>query len=247
MKLVGERRALAAIVFAFFFILFLLNGIAIGAPDGNFMFALAGCYGLAFFALVAGYFWARWYAVGVGLFGVIVSAVSLWQARSDPDLWDLVWRTLVFFGSSHLVATVMLWGDAMALPYDGQTKWREKLHMDDNAVQRLGRSVIRAGVGLPFVLAYAFAPKPESAQTALALVAVAFAALGLRAVVRARTWGVLAIGLAGSIMVTLAGADLLMGAPDAWVLRPALAGGLLFSAAAPWFAPMARAFAASRP
>jgi hypothetical protein len=141
---------------------------------------------------------------------------------------------------------VMLWGDAMAVPYDGQTKWREKLHMDDNAVQRLGRSVIRAGVGLPFVLAYAFAPKPESAQTALALTALALAGFGLRAVIRAKTWGVIALGLAGSVMITLAGADLLMGAPEGWVLRPALAGGLLFSAAIPWFAPMVRSLAATR-
>lgn len=246
MKLVGERRALAAIVFAFFFILFFLNGLQIGSPEGNFLFALAGCYGLAFFALVAGYFWARWFAVGVGLFGVIVAAVSLWQARSDPDMFDAIWRTLVFFGGTHLVATVMLWGDAMAVPYDGQTKWREKLHMDDNAVQRLGRSVIRAGVGLPFVLAYAFAPKPESAQTALALTALGLAAFGLRAVVRAKTWGVIAIGLAGTVMITLAGADLAMGAPDGWVLRPALAGGLLFSAAMPWLAPMARSLVRAR-
>ena len=246
MKLVGERRALASIVFAFFFILFFLNGLSLGSPDGNFLFALAGCYGLAFFALVAGYFWARWFAVGIGLFGVIVAAVSLWQARSDPDLFELIWRTLVFFGGTHLVATVMLWGDAMAVPYDGQTKWREKLHMDDNAVQRLGRSVIRAGVGLPFVLAYAFAPKPESAQTALALTALALAGFGLRAVVRAKTWGVLALGLSGMVMVTLAGGDLAMGAPDGWVLRPALAGGLLLSAAMPWLAPLARSFARAR-
>jgi len=123
MKLVGERRAIAAIVFAFFFILFVLNGLQMGgAPEGRLFFALAGCYGLAFFSLVAGYFWARWYAVGIGLFGVIVAAVSLWQAKSDPDLWDLVWRTLVFFGSVHLVATVMLWGDSVASAYDGQTR-----------------------------------------------------------------------------------------------------------------------------
>ena len=68
----------------------------------------------------------------------------------------------------------------------------------------------------------------------------------LRAVIRAKTWGVIAIGLAGATMITLAGADLLMGAPDGWVLRPALAGGLLFSAATPWFAPMVRSLAATR-
>ena len=34
--------------------------------------------------------------------------------------------------------------------------------MDENAVQRLGSSVIRAGVSLPFVLLYALAPKPDA-------------------------------------------------------------------------------------
>ena len=54
-----------------------------------------------------------------------------------------------------------LWGNAMAGPFEGQAQWREKFHMDDNAVQRLGRSVMRAGLSLPFVLIYAFAPKPD--------------------------------------------------------------------------------------
>ncbi|HEY4182641.1 MAG TPA: hypothetical protein VGM90_37680 [Kofleriaceae bacterium] len=246
MKLVGERRALAAIVFAFYFLYFVLGAIQNGPPVSGMLYALAGCYGLAFFALVAGYFWARWYAVGVGLFGVIVAAVSVWQLRGgDPDEWAALWPILAFFGGTHALASTLLWGDSMAAPFDGKTEWREKLHMDDNAVQRLGRSVIRAGVGLPFVLMYAFVPK-QDAGTAIAFVALGLAAFGLRAVIRARTWGILALGLAGSAMITLACADAAMGAPMAWVLRPALAGGLLFSAVAPWFGPLARTFAMRR-
>ena len=246
MKLVGERRALAAIVFAFYFIFLVLNGLMMGGQEGNMLLALGGCYGLAFFALVAGYFWARWYAVGIGLFGVIIAVVSLWQMRGDPDMLEAIWRTLAFIGGTHALAAMLLWGDGMAAPYDGQTAWREKLHMDDNAVQRLGRSVIRAGVGLPFVLSYAFAPKQGMESAVLAVIALGLAGFGLRAVIRARTWGLFAIGLAGSVMITLSMADLAMGSSEMWALRPALAGGLLFSAAAPWFAPLARTFASSR-
>ena len=69
MKLVGERRALASIVFAFYFLMYLLNAI-LGPPEvARLFFGIAGVYFLAFFSLVAGYFWARWYSVGVGLYG----------------------------------------------------------------------------------------------------------------------------------------------------------------------------------
>lgn len=240
MKLVGERRALAAAVFAFYFLAYgmlVLSG-ALPPEFGKAFAAIAGVYGLAFFALVAGYFWARWYAVGVGLYGVITSAVGIWQLGAEP--------VLLFVGGTHLAATLMLWGSAMSEPYDGQTAWREKLHMDDSAVQRLGRAVIRAGVSLPMVLLYALAPKPEMASTVLAVVALVLTGVGFRALVRLKTWGVLALGGAGAIMLTLAGADLVMGASDVWVLRPALAGSLLFAAVAPYFAPMARWIAAPR-
>ena len=97
---------------------------------------------------------------------------------------------------SHLTATVMLWGASMSELYDGQTAWREKFHMDDSAVQRLGRSVIRAGVSLPMVLIYGLAPKQPAAFVA-SIGVILLAAFGLRAIVRLRTWGVLALGAAG--------------------------------------------------
>ena len=52
--------------------------------------------------------------------------------------------------------------------------------------------------------------------------------------------------IAIALMLSLAGADFAMGASDGWVLRPALAGGLLLSSASPWLAPLIRSFARTR-
>src|SRR5262249_13927667 len=154
MKLVGERRAISAVVFAFFFIMFLMNSLANrGGPLERLLWGMTSVYGLAFFSLVAGYFWARWYALGVGLFGVIIGVAAMWIGRKDPNFE--MWQAVLQFGL-HLGATIMLWGESMSSLYDGRTQWRERFHMDDNAVQRLGRSVIRAGISLPIVLAYPF-------------------------------------------------------------------------------------------
>ena len=237
MKFIGERRALAAVILAFYFLFYGVLAFAQLAPEFTKAFAaIAGVYGLAFFSLVAGYFWARWYAVGVGLYGVITSAVGVWQIGAEP--------ILLFVGGTHLVATLLLWGGAMSQPYDGQTAWREKFHMDENAVQRLGRSVIRAGVSLPFVLLYALAPKPESASLLLSMLALTLTGIGFRGLVKMKTWGLLALGAAGALMVTLAGADMAAGAGPIALLRPALAGAMLLSATTPFVAPMMRWVAA---
>ncbi len=235
MKLVGERRALAAATFAFYFLAYLILALLGAVPPENTpsIYALAGVYGLAFFSLVAGYFWARWYAVGVGLFGIIVAAVGMWSFGPEPQL--------IFIGGTHLAATMMLWGQTMSQGYDGQTAWRERFHMDDNAVQRLGRSVIRAGVSLPFVLLYALAPKQDAGSLVMSLAALVLTGLGIRALVKLRTWGVLALGLAGVLMVAMAGADMAMGGMG---LSPALGGSLLLLAAAPWARPLARSLRA---
>ncbi|HEU4730252.1 MAG TPA: hypothetical protein VFT22_20285 [Kofleriaceae bacterium] len=233
MKFVGERRALAAAIMAFYFLFYAVIAYSQLVPEFTKAFvAIAGVYGLAFFALVAGYFWARWYAVGVGLYGVITAAVGMWQLGAEP--------VLLFIGGTHLAATVFLWGQAMSAPYDGQSAWREKFHMDDSAVQRLGRSVIRAGVSLPFILLYAFAPKPDAASVAVSMIALVLAAAGLRGLVQLRTWGVLAIGAAGALMLSMVGADAASHGLGAIALRPAIAGGMLLAAAAPYAAPILR-------
>jgi hypothetical protein len=227
MKLVGERRALAAVTFAFYFLVYLVFAMLVAPPEfGPAFYALAGVYAVAFFALVAGYFWARWYSLGVALYGVITAAVGMWQLGPEP--------ILVFMGGSHVIAALLLWGTAMSETYDGQTAWREKFHMDDSAVHRLGRSVIRAGVSLPFVLLYALAPKQGAGELVLSIAALALTGFGLRATLKLRTWGVLALGAAGALLVTLGASDLALHPMGA--LRPLLGGSLLVLAAVP-FAP----------
>jgi hypothetical protein len=226
MKLVGERRALASAVFLFYCLMYMLNGYMGDPAMSKFAYAVGGVYGLAFFSLVAGYFWARWYSLGVGLYGVILAAVGFISGKLPEGSEGI----LMFVGGTHLAATLSLWGSAMAGPYDGQTAWREKFHMDDHAVQRLGRAVIRAGVSLPLVLAYALAPRPGSLIISLALVALT--GLGLRALLKLKTWGVLALGSAGFVLLALAGVD--------GLVTPALAGALLVSSAVPFAGPMAR-------
>ena len=163
MKFVGERRALAAAILAFYFLFYCVHGVlAAGARVHE------GVRGDRRGV------WPRVLLAGRRLLlGPLVRrrrrplrrdhlcASGIWQIGAEP--------VLLFIGGTHLAATLMLWGGAMSEPYDGQTAWREKFHMDENAVQRLGRSVIRAGVSLPFVLLYAFAPKPDGASMAVSL------------------------------------------------------------------------------
>jgi hypothetical protein len=230
-RFVGERRALAAIVMAFYFLVYGVMAVQQVQPEFTKAFvAIAGVYGLAFFSLVAGYFWARWYSVGVGLYGVITAAVGMWQLGTEP--------VLLFVGGTHLAATLMLWGSSMSKPYDGRTEWREKLHMDEHAVQRLGRSVIRAGITLPFILLYAFMPKPGMAETAISIAAVVLATFGLRGLVQLKTWGVLAIGAAGTLLLAFAGAEAV--SHGALALQPAVGGVLLISSIAPFLWPIVR-------
>ena len=230
MKLSGERRAIAALMFAFWFVMYLMNALLGGGPLAKLLYGMAGCYGLAFFSLVAGYFWARWFSVGISLFGIIIAGIGLWQMGPEFQV--------LFIGITHLTATVMLWGNGMSELYDGQLAWRERWHMDEHAVQRLGRSVIRAGVSLPMVVIYGLAPKQPAAMV-LSLGVLLLVGFGLRALVQLRTWGVLAIGAAGGLMLSLAGMQMLFG-NDALALQPALAGSLLVFAAWPWAQPLLR-------
>lgn len=231
--MVGERRALAAAVMALFFLLFLVNAMAGDPSASKFMYSMAGCYGAGFFALVAGYFWARWYAVGLGLFGVIVAVVACWQLKTLEQIF-------LIFGGLHLGAAACLWGDSMSQAYDGQAAWRQKFHMDDHAVQRLGRAVIRAGVSLPFVLAYAFAPRPDQGSLLASIVALCLTGLGVRALIQLKTWGVMALAAAGLLMTAVAGIDLAQGDSAISVLLPALSGAFLLAAAAPFARSMVR-------
>jgi hypothetical protein len=236
MKLVGERRAIAALVLSFYGLFFLLNAL-MAPPEVQGMFAaLAGVYGLAFFALVAGYFWARWYAIGLGLYGLITTGVALWQLGPEP--------IFLFFGATHAVVALGLWGDSVATLFDGRADWRARFHLDDNGVHRLGKAVIRIGVSLPYILLYALAPKGAATEALLALGALGLAGAGTWALLHLRTWGLFALTGAAGLLIADAADGVNAVTPAGYTpgatLAAAAAGVLLLAAVAPF----ARAIAA---
>jgi hypothetical protein len=196
MRLVGERRALAAAVMAFFAILFFLNGVA-GPPELAPMFlGLGATYFAGFFGLVAGWFWARWFAMGVGFSGLVIAGILGVQIGLDP--------IVLIFGGSHLGVVLGLMGRGPAAAFDGRADWRERWRMDENAVNRLGKAITRAGASLPYLVMVGLAPRGGGlGAAALALAALGLGVLGLRALVKLRTWGVAALG--GAALTSLAG------------------------------------------
>jgi hypothetical protein len=185
--LTGERRALSAAVFAFYAFLYLIVASAPPMPGWATCFgALAAVYGIGFFGLVAGYFWARWFSIGLGISGLISAAVALWQIGPE--------NVILFYGGTHLGVALALWGTSMASSFDGRLEWRERFHLDENATHKLGKAVIRAGVSLPYVIMYALAPKEDMGGMLVAAGAGLLTAAGVWALCRMRTWGVVALG-----------------------------------------------------
>ena len=195
MKLVGERRAIAAAVLAFYTFLWLVQVLA-GPPEGwgKAFAAMTSVYAIGFFGVVAGYFWARWYSIGLGLSGVITTAVSLWQMGPEP--------IFLFYGGTHAAIALALWGEGMSRTFDGREEWRARFHMDEAATHRLGRAVIRIGISLPYILLYALAPRGMGDEALLALGALGLAGAGTWALFRLRTWGLVALtGATGLLAV----------------------------------------------
>jgi len=159
---------------------------------------MALVYGIAFFSIVAGYFWARWYSIGVGMSGLITAVFSMVQIGMEP--------VLVFYGATHAFISLALWGNGMSLAFDGRKEWRERFHLDDNATHKLGKSIIRLGVSLPYVILYALAPRDGAGEALMAALAGAVAVSGLVGMLRLRGWGVVALaGGTALVGISLAG------------------------------------------
>jgi hypothetical protein len=204
---------------------------------GPMFAALAGVYAVGFFALVAGYFWARWYAVGLGISGAVMAVISMWSMGPEP--------VLVFWGGTHLFASLVLWGSGMAKAFDGRAEWRARFHMDENASHKLGRAVIRAGISLPFMVMYALAPREGSAVELAAVGGAALAIAGIYGLIRMRTWGLAAMaGGAAVVMTTVGDAGLANASGTGYALDVAAVGVaaslLLVAAVIPFVAPAAR-------
>ena len=241
----GERRAIAAAVLAFYGFLFLL--VSIQPPPGwaGVFSGLALVYGAGFFSLVAGYFWARWYAIGLGMSGLLSGAMSIWQAGLEP--------TLVFYAATHGLVSLSLSGPYMARRFDGRSEWRDRFHMDESATHRLGKAVIKLGVSLPYVVMYALAPKEDMGSAILAAGGAVLALSGAWALVRMRTWGVLSLVAAlGALAASMwASAPALVAYSSRYSVDVPVAGAaaLVFLgwALAPFARPLVRALRAPLP
>jgi hypothetical protein len=234
MALVGERKAVASAILALYTLVFLLSALSI--PDQRmlpFLLSLAATYGVAFFSVVAGYFWARWFAIGLGLYGASTGFLLVWQIGPEP--------VILFYALTHGAVSMLLWGPRVAAQFDGRTDWRERFHMDENATHRLGRAVIRVGLTLPFLLAYGLAPREGAGQMLLAVGAVGVAGLGIWALLRLRTWGVVAM-LAGAAAIATSAISTAspMGITADVTAMGLISSCLLVAAAAPFVGPMLR-------
>ena len=182
------RRALAGLALSVFISIYLL--VSLNAPEGfaRVFVALAFCYGVAFFAVVAEWFWGRWFATGLAWSGVMIAIAGVVAIGWLPQL--------VIFGVLHLFVIVALMGEKMAARYDLQAAWRERYKMDDFGVARLQKTITRSAASLPSLIIWALAPKEEG----MAFAALALAVTGVWGLIRLRSWGVLSLGAAGVLV-----------------------------------------------
>jgi hypothetical protein len=218
----GTRRAVAVMLLCIFALLhvelallLLLNGDHSGVWRVPLGFGL--CYGLAAFALTAGWFWARWFANGIAWYwfglGLMLLCVLLMRRES--------WQACVavgVFGAVHGLIVFCLGGRQMAEAYELQPRWRERLKIDEIAVRPVGRAVTLAAAALPELIVRTVGPRPEVAGIMIG----ACGLLGLWGLIRLRTWGVFAVGAtaAGLVLATLG----FVGPESVTVLGPITSG-----------------------
>jgi hypothetical protein len=198
MGLEKPRAAIALLPLSLFWFVFLLATLN-ADPDWKVaMGALALCYLTAFVALASQWFWARWFASGLGWSGAMVAAASLVMM---PDWNPALATVLGIYGGLHVLIIVMLMGSKMAALYDMQSGWRQRYGMDEFGVIRLRKAVTRASAALPSLILWAFAPPNQEGGGLAITMAVLLTVVGLRGLVRLRTWGVLALGGAGAAVL----------------------------------------------
>ena len=187
--MVGVRRAIALLFLGFYVTQFAMTAWL--GPQEVFAcyLALALCYGLSFVALAAEWFWARWFAIGIGNFGSLMLLV-LFKVGMEP--------VIAFFGFTHLAIAVFLMGEGMAARYEHSEHTAERWHFQEESLTLMRRAVKSAGSTLPFLILYALAPRPDSIQ----LVALGLGAVGVWGLIRARTWSLFALGGAGLVALT---------------------------------------------
>jgi hypothetical protein len=219
--LVGERKALALLCLGFYATLFFLIGVSARTEMPEWVplfFAMMTTYVVAFVAVGAEWFWGRWFASGIGYWGLSMAVMAFATTRSLPP-------AMVVFGAMHGLVVLCLAGERMAAAFDAQPEWRARYKIDDQGVVRLKKSVTRFASSLPAMVLFALAPRGE---TALALLALAV--LGMGGVLLLRVWGLFALGAAGIGALALTAFGY---APEVQPMSAYLFGGLVPLVAAP--------------
>jgi hypothetical protein len=245
---VGERKALALLCLGFYATLFFMIGLSARTelPEWVALFtAMTLMYGMTFFAVGAEWFWGRWFAIGLGYWGMTMTIMACVTTRSFPT-------TMIVFGVMHGLISLCLGGDKMVALFDAKPEWRARWNLDEQGVIRVRKSVTRAASSLPALIMFALAPR--EGQAILGLTAFALALVGLGGVLARRTYGVFALAFSGcaTAVMLLAGREPILlssvyrpevfgvGATALYPLLGALATGLLFAAALPFAKPVAR-------
>jgi hypothetical protein len=184
--MVGLRRAIALLILGFYVTQFAMTAWL--GPDELFAcyLGMSLCYGLAFIGLAAQWFWARWFAMGVGNFGALLLLV-LFKIGPEP--------IIAFVGISHLVISLCLTGEGMAAHYEHSEETAEKWNFQEESLALMRRAVKSAGSTLPFLILYALAPRGEMLNYLL----LGTGLLGLFGLLRNRTWSLFVLGGTGIV------------------------------------------------
>jgi hypothetical protein len=192
--LVGERKALALLCLGFYTTLFFMIGLSARTelPEWVAVFsAMTVMYAVSFFAVAAEWFWGRWFATGLGYWGMTMTVMAWVTTRQLPP-------AMIIFGTMHALISLCLGGEKMAAIFDAKPAWRERWKLDEQGVIRVRKSVTRAASSLPALIMFALAPR--EGQMLLGLTAFTLAVVGFGGLLVGRTLGVLA--LCGSAAAT---------------------------------------------
>jgi hypothetical protein len=181
---VGERKALALLSLSFYVTLFFLMMLSARTELPEWLPLFTGLffvYLIAFVGVAAEWFWGRWFGTGLGYWGLTMAGMGVVTSRTlSPPL--------IFFGLTHGLVAIGLWGPKMAAVFEAKPGWRERYKLDDAAVVKVRRLVTRAASSIPALIIFALMPRESVGWVALSL-----AVLGIGGVLLLRTWGVFAL------------------------------------------------------
>lgn len=185
-QMIGIRRAIVLLLLSFYALQ--LGATAWLGPEEMTaaMAALAACYLLAFFGVAAEWFWARWFAIGLGNFGSLMLLV-MFKVGYEP--------IFAIIGGTHLAITVLMSGEGMAAYYEYSPRAQERYNFEQESLATLRKAVKSAGSTLPILILYGLAPGEE----ALNLLVLGAGLVGIWGLLQQRTWSLLPLAAAGGI------------------------------------------------